>query len=80
MLMQTPKWRRGLETEREEKDRFLAQHWQSPMPGGGCLLFTGLVYYSPGRAYRFEVEVHQHKGKETLMMEMGQGGPRRLHR
>jgi len=77
--MQTSKWRKGLETEREEKDRFFAQHWQSPMPGEERLRFTGLERYPPGRAYRFEVEVHQHKGKETLMMEMGQGA-RRFHR
>jgi len=78
--MEISTWKAGLEMEREEKDRFFAEHGQSPIPSEDRLRFRGLAYYPPDPAYRFELELHEHPKKETLTMEMSQGSARKFLR
>jgi len=80
MIMEISEWKAYLEMEREEKDRFFAQHWQSPIPPEDRLRFKGLAYYPPDPAYRLELELHEHEEKETLTMEMSQGSAREFLR
>ena len=49
--METSEWRANLESAREKKDAFFAQHWQSPIPPQYRPRFRGLRYYPPDQAY-----------------------------
>jgi uncharacterized protein (DUF1684 family) len=76
MAMAIDMWKAQLEGERKEKDRFLAGHWQSPIPPGDRAGFGGLAYYPPHHNYRFEVELHEHKRKMVVKMTYTQGEER----
>jgi len=64
--MCSTQWEQGMEEARKEKDWFFGNAPQSPLPAGRRRDFKGLTYYPIGRAYRFELDLHEHEGKETV--------------
>lgn len=68
-------WREELLTHREEKDRFFAEHRQSPLPDDERESFDGLGYYDPDPGYRVEATVEPVESAETFEMEMTAGQP-----
>jgi len=73
ITMEIPKWKGDLEREREEKDKFLLLHPQSPIPFEERKRFKGLDHYSPNPNYRFELELHEHEGKKVVKMAYTKG-------
>lgn len=73
-------WRATLERERSEKDQFLAEHPQSPIPRGERAAFDGLDYFPPDAAYRFELPLHEFAERDTLTVETTRDGERTYHR
>jgi hypothetical protein len=71
--MQISEWKEGLEREREMKDRFFAEHWQSPIPAKERTRFERLDYFPPDPAYRFELELHEHEEKRVVRMAYTKG-------
>ena len=53
-------WRAELEGHREQKDDFLADHPQSPLPPEEREGFAGLDYFDPDPDYRVRAEVEVH--------------------
>ena len=76
IAMEIDAWKAQLEGERREKDRFLARHWQSPIPPGDRAGFSGLAYYPPDPNYRLEIELHEHREKELVRMTYTKGEER----
>lgn len=66
--MEIDAWKAQLDRERREKDVFLAEHWQSPIPPEERAEFSGLDYYPPDANYRFEIELQEHEKKKTVRM------------
>ena len=62
-------WRADLERHREEKDAFLGEHPQSPLPPDAREAFDGLDYFPPDPELRFAVSLHEHDEKETITVE-----------
>ncbi len=62
---------RRLETQRQKREEYFAEHPQSPVPSEQ---FAGLEYYPVDRAYRFELELRGHEDIETLTVETTAGG------
>ena len=60
---------RELTANREEKDRFLAEHDQSPVPPGEREGFDGLDYYPPDPEYRVEATLEVHDDPDPVVME-----------
>lgn len=73
ITIQIPKWKEDLQREREEKDKFLLLHPQSPIPFEERKRFKGLDHYSPNPNYRFELELHEHEGKKVIKMAYTKG-------
>ncbi|PIU68585.1 MAG: hypothetical protein COS84_00805 [Armatimonadetes bacterium CG07_land_8_20_14_0_80_40_9] len=71
--MDISEWRRQLEMEREEKDRFFKMSPQSPISYEDRERFTGLDYYPVNLAYRFELKLYEHKEKKTIKMAFTKG-------
>jgi uncharacterized protein (DUF1684 family) len=71
--MEISEWKAHIEIEREMKDRFLAEHWQSPIPANDRSRFQGLDYYPPDPDYRFELELHEHAEKNAVRMTYTKG-------
>lgn len=71
--MEIDEWKAQLERERWEKDRFFAEHWQSPIPPRDRANLKGLDYYPPDPAYRFELELHEHEAKKIVRMAYTKG-------
>jgi len=63
-----------LREEREEKDRFFAEHPQSPIPADEREAFDGLAYFPPDPDYRFELPLAEHGEKEPVSVETTQEG------
>ncbi len=61
-------WKENLEREREMKDRFFGEHWQSPIPTEERTRFKGLDYFPPDSAYRFKLEFHEYEEKKVVRM------------
>ncbi|KPK66410.1 MAG: hypothetical protein AMK73_00060 [Planctomycetes bacterium SM23_32] len=59
-------WEQHIEEAREQKDWFFAGHPQSPLPAARRSAFRGLAYYPIDPAYRFELGLHKHEGKEII--------------
>ena len=74
--MQISEWNEGIEQEREVKDRFFAEHWQSPIPAKDRTRFGGLAYFPPDPTYRFELELHEHEEKGAVRMAYTKGQER----
>ncbi|PSP80508.1 hypothetical protein BRC81_02130 [Halobacteriales archaeon QS_1_68_20] len=64
--MDTEDWRRELAAEREQKDEFLGEHQQSPLPGDARAAFEGLPYYDPDPDLRFEPSLEEHEDKAPV--------------
>ena len=71
--MEISEWKANLERARANKDSFFAQHWQSPIPAQDRPRFKGLEYYPPDPSYRFELELHEHPGKQVVRMAYTKG-------
>jgi len=78
--MDDSEWKARLESEREEKDRSFASHWQSPIPSQERAKFKGLSYYPADLAYRFELELHEHAEKKMVRMDYTKGNDREFIR
>jgi len=74
--MEISKWKEDIEREREMKDRFFGQHWQSPIPAKERVHFKGLDYFPLDSAYRFELELHEHEEKGAVRMAYTKGQER----
>ncbi len=62
------RWTQRLKLERDQKDTYFAIHPQSPIPLDDRDAFTGLAYYPPDQAYRFELKLHEHAQKTKVPM------------
>jgi len=76
--MDISEWKRKLELERENKDKFFRKYLQSPISIEERSTFKGLNYYPADRKYRFELELHEHKKKEKIRVQDTQGNEREL--
>ncbi len=66
-------WRAELEAKRDEKDRFFAEHPQSPIPPDDREAFDGLGYFEPDPAYRVQAMVTAHDEPAVVLMETTSG-------
>jgi len=73
-------WAEELRSNRAEKDEFLAEHDQSPIPPGEREGFEGLDYFPPGAEYRVEATVTTHDDPEIVHMETSDGREMRYER
>lgn len=62
-------WKESLEAERQQKDMFFGLHPQSPIPPESRAGFEGLDYFPPDPGYRFELELHEHEGRDIITVE-----------
>lgn len=69
-------WNEELAQHRREKDEYLAEHPQSPLPPGERADFEGLEYFPPDPDLRFELPLHEHDGTETIVVETTAEGER----
>lgn len=79
-VMEISEWKTQLNTQRQEKDRFFAQHWQSPRPPEERFRFKGLTYYPPDPDYIFELKLYEHGHKQIMRIEDTVGNIRSLIR
>lgn len=75
-MSSTSEYVERIEAERAEKDRFFADHPQSPIPDADRASFEGLSYFEPDAAFRFEVPLHEHDEKEEVTVETTTEGER----
>jgi len=73
-------WRRELEAQREEKDRFFDEHRQSPIPPEERDEFDGLDYFDPDPDYRVTATVTVHDDPEAVTMDTTAGTEVRYRR
>jgi hypothetical protein len=73
-------WAADLRERRREKDAFLADHPQSPVPPGAREGFDGLDYYPPDPDYRVEATVTVHDDTDPVELEASAGPPVRYLR
>jgi uncharacterized protein (DUF1684 family) len=66
-------WADRLRANRAEKDQFLAQHRQSPIPPEDREDFDGLEYFDPDPDYRVEATVTVHDDPEQLDLDTSDG-------
>jgi len=78
--MEMNTWQIKIKKEREEKDKFFALHWQSPIPIEERVNFKGLRYYPIDPNYRFELELKEHKNKIITEVEDNKGNIRQFLR
>jgi len=69
----TDSWAAQLRANREEKDRFFAEHRQSPIPPEQRDDFDGLDYFDPDPDYRVDATVSVHDDPEPVEMETSDG-------
>jgi hypothetical protein len=69
-------WRSDLEAYREEKDAFLRDHPNSPLPEAERERFEGLNYFDPDPAYRFELELAELDEEQPVTVETTADGER----
>jgi len=60
MDLNVSRWKLEIERLRQEKDRFFAESFESPIPPEDRPRFTGLDYFPPDPEYRFELELLEH--------------------
>ena len=73
-------WEQQLRANREEKDRFFAEHPQSPVPPEHREEFEGLDYFEPNADFRVAALVTVHDDPEPVEMETTNGPPVRYLR
>ncbi|MDY7082184.1 MAG: DUF1684 domain-containing protein [Halobacteria archaeon] len=69
-------WKDDVREFRDEKDEFFRESPQSPIPEDERADFDGLDYFRVDGEYRFELELHEHDDKETVVIETTTGGER----
>jgi len=69
----TDDWADRLRGNRAEKDRFFAEHRQSPIPPEHRDEFDGLRYFEPDSDYRVEATVGVHDDLETVVIKTSDG-------
>jgi uncharacterized protein (DUF1684 family) len=80
-MINVKKWEADLEMARSAKDEFFGSgHPQSPISPMKLQKFKGLAYYPPDPAYRFELDLHEHKEKTVLKVQDTKGWERELIR
>lgn len=67
------RWAEELEGKRAEKDRFFAEHPQSPIPPEEREGFDGLAYFPPEPDYRVSATVTVHDDPDPVPMETTAG-------
>lgn len=73
MIDDTDDWADRLQANREEKDRFFAEHRQSPIPPDERDEFDGLDYFDPDPEYRVEATVEVHDDPDPLGLKTSDG-------
>ncbi|WP_227375218.1 DUF1684 domain-containing protein [Haladaptatus halobius] len=73
-------WRDELLSLRDEKDEFLGDHPQSPIPPDRRDEFDGISYFEPDSEYRVTATVETHDEPEPLELETTAGPPQRYLR
>ena len=76
----TDEWASELRANRAEKDDFLAEHPQSPIPPDDREDFDGLDYYDPDDNYRVDATVTVYDDPEAVEMETSDGRAVRYER
>jgi len=76
----TDDYARRLQANREEKDRFLAEHRQSPIPPAEREGVDGLPYFDPDPDYRVEATVTVHDDPGVVEMDTSDGRTMRYRR
>ena len=76
----TDDWADRLRANRAEKDRFLAEHRQSPIPPDQRDDFDGLAYFAPDPDYRVEATVSVYDDPDTVTMDTSDGREVRYRR
>ncbi|QRV17054.1 DUF1684 domain-containing protein [Haloterrigena salifodinae] len=66
-------WREELESKRDEKDEFFADHPQSPIPPEERDSFGGLDYFDPDPDYHVTATATVHDDPEVVLMETTAG-------
>ena len=59
--------------QRKQKEQFFAESPRSPIPGDQQEDFPGLEYFPVDESLRFELELHEHDEKESLVVETTTG-------
>lgn len=72
----TDDWTDELAEHRRQKDSYLADHPQSPLPPDQRADFDGLAYFPPNEALRFELPLAEHEEKSTITVETTTEGER----
>lgn len=75
-----PAWRERVEEYRAEKDEFLAEHPQSPIPPEERDDFDGLDYYAPDPNYRVVARIQEASEIEEVELETTSGPDRTYER
>src|SRR6056297_1185061 len=73
-------WKRGIEAQREEKERYFAEHPHSPIPTAERESFDGLSYYPVDEDYRFEVALDRYDDPEPVVVGTSTGGEQTYRR
>lgn len=58
-------WVNLIQEEREHKDIFFQNNYNSPIPFEKRRFFEGLDYYPPNPDLRFEIQLFEHKEKKN---------------
>lgn len=66
-------WHEALDRHRREKDAFLADHDQSPIPPDERAGFAGLDYYPPDPAFRVTARIDRSDAPRSVRMETTRG-------
>lgn len=77
---ESPTWADRLRENRREKERFFAEHPQSPVPPAERESFDGLDFFDPDPDYRVEATVTLHEDPAPVEMETTNGPPARYLR
>lgn len=74
--MKISEWKKHIEMERQDKNRFFILDPRSPIPRGErrSLLGKGLSYYPPDPDLVFELFLNEHDEKKKIKVETTKGG------
>lgn len=67
-------FKKQIEREREQKDKYFKSHPRSPIPPSERKDFDGLNYYPVKPELRFELKLHEHKEKKKIKVSDSHGG------
>jgi hypothetical protein len=73
MTFDADAWREHVRRHRAEKDAFLAEHNQSPIPPAHREAFDGLEYYPPDPDFRVEATVDRSADPQSVRMDTTAG-------